>query len=322
MKGKGTELIGNEKAIKGRAKRKLITDTMTLNLLSVAQGKGDQERMRSYWNTFHCQRTVYSADGKLYGKYCKNRFCTLCLSIRKASIINKYLPIIQSWPEPYFVTLTARSVKANILHKRMKKLNHGFSVIVEKYRKRAQRRKGKKLIGIKSLECNYNPIRKTYNPHFHLIVPDKETADILVKEWLTKSTPEFASPKGQKAVKITDRETAMIEVVKYGSKIFTEPDVNQKANKKTDRDIYVSALDNIFYALKGRRVFDRFGFDLPKTVLHNESSTRLLGEYEEWEFDMYTTDWINKLNDSRLSGYSPPQELVNLLQYHINKELE
>jgi hypothetical protein len=47
-------------------------------LIDVATKKGDLEMARSYWNTYHCQSQIVKADGKLYGNYCKNRFCTLC----------------------------------------------------------------------------------------------------------------------------------------------------------------------------------------------------------------------------------------------------
>ena len=42
--------------------------------------------------------------------------------------------------------------------------------------------KGIEFVGIKSLECKFNPINKTYNPRLHIIVANKEMADILVKE--------------------------------------------------------------------------------------------------------------------------------------------
>jgi hypothetical protein len=91
--GNGSEL-SNDKAIKGRAKRKMITNKMTLSLVDVAREKEHFERLQTYWNTYHCQSRIYTADGRLYGKYCKNRCCLICLSIRKADIINRYLPIL------------------------------------------------------------------------------------------------------------------------------------------------------------------------------------------------------------------------------------
>src|SRR5450631_3241280 len=105
LNGNGTDLTKN-KPLMGRAKRKFITQKMVLGLIDVTQNNNTPLRKKGYWNTYHCQSKVYTVGGRLYGKYCKNRFCTLCCSIRKAEITNRYLPVIQSWPDPYFVTLT------------------------------------------------------------------------------------------------------------------------------------------------------------------------------------------------------------------------
>lgn len=133
--GNGSDL-NNSDGLKGRAKRKTITQAMILSLMDVAKQKGDTEKQNSYWNTFYCQSNIISAEGKFYDKYCKNRFCTLCCSIRKAEIINKYLPIIKEWQEPYFVTLTVKSCKANRLKVMIGKLLQGFSIIKEKQKNR------------------------------------------------------------------------------------------------------------------------------------------------------------------------------------------
>jgi hypothetical protein len=108
IKGNGSDL-GNKDVLKGRAKRKLITQKTVLSLIDVAKNNGEDERIKSYWNAYHCQNKVYTAEGKLFAKYCKNRFCTSCCSIRKAELINKYFPLIQQWQEPYFVTLTLKA---------------------------------------------------------------------------------------------------------------------------------------------------------------------------------------------------------------------
>jgi len=149
------------------------------------------------------------------GKYCKNKFCTLCCAIRKAKIIN------------------------------MIKVIAGFKLILSKHRKKNQRGKGIRLIGIKSLECNFHPAKATYNPHLHLIVQSEAIADILIEEWLT-NWKRYTSYKAQYKRRVEDRERDLIEIVKYGSKIFTEPDVNKKANSKGESHIYTAALDNIF----------------------------------------------------------------------------
>lgn len=203
--------------------------------MDVAKQKGDDDKQNSYWNTYYCQNNVIIKDGKLYGKYCKNRFCTLCCSIRKAEIINTYLPTIKQWDEPYFVTLTIKACKSNRLKLMISKVLQGFSIIREKQKKRYQRGKGIKLIGVKSLECNFNPVSKTYNPHLHLIVANKEIADLLIEEWLiiwNKKGLFFASRKGQDERPVFNLETGLVEIIKYGTKIFTEPDMNKRGNQK------------------------------------------------------------------------------------------
>jgi plasmid rolling circle replication initiator protein Rep len=59
-----------------------------------------------------------------------------------------------------------------------------FKTINDKYYKRHQRGKGFKLIGIRSLECTFNPISREYHPHFHLIVADEQMANVIMQDWL------------------------------------------------------------------------------------------------------------------------------------------
>ena len=134
-------------------------------------------------------------------------------------IINKYLPHISGWEDPYFVTLTAKAVKSRSLQRRMKDMNRGFRKLNAKCRKRAQRGKGTKLIGVKSLECNFNPIMQTYNPHLHLIVATKEMAEIIIPEWLKLCGPRFTRRYAQNMQKVKSTESALIEIVKYGTKL-------------------------------------------------------------------------------------------------------
>jgi len=208
---------------------------------------------------------------KIYGQYCKNRFCTTCCANRKADLINKYYPIISLWKEPYFVTLTIKSPPQQQLVQHIKGMKSNFNKIIARKKKRNQRGRGIKLIGIKSLECNFNSITKTYNPHFHIIVPNRETAELLKKEWIKQNRPskstsfkyKYVSPKAQDIKKIQDIEHQLIEVVKYGARIFTDPDVK---NKKSGIPpiLYIKALDTIYSAMIGKKLFDSFGFTLPK----------------------------------------------------------
>lgn len=70
--------------------------------------------------------------------------------------------------------------------------------------------------------------------------------------------------------------------IKYATKTFTYKDVaDQKLKIKTPRKIFIKAYHNIISAMKWKRIFDRFGFKLPK-VEKQKSSLRLLNEpYKE-----------------------------------------
>ena len=305
--------------MKGRAKRKLVTHTLALSLIDVVKGKEEFERLQSYWNAYHCQSKVYMVNGRLHGRYCKNRCCLLCCSIRKAEIINKYFPIIDQWEDPHFVTLTARTLSKERLKKRMQSMLNGLRLICAKYRKQAQRGKGEKLVGIKSLECTYNPKTKKYHPHLHIIVANKKMADVIVKDWIQMSPTHLVNKKGQYKERVWNKEKALIEIIKYASKVFTEPDVHNKTKKQCNRPLYAAALDNILCAMKGLRVFDRFGLNLPKSK-KKEKSSFATTDYEEYTFTFNARDWLNEPTESKMTGYLASPSLLNILQNHIDKE--
>lgn len=317
VNGEGTDLSKKE-ALKGRAKRKTITQIMMLNLITIAQENGEPELEKSYWNTYYCQQNIITADGRLYGKYCKNRFCTLCNSIRKAEMINKYYPIMKNWEEPYFLTLTVKACKAPQLKGYINSMLKTFQKIVEKYRKRYQRGKGLKLIGVKSLESNFNPVKKTYNPHFHIITKDKWMAEVIKKEWIARSKKGYAAPWCQKAKPINNLETGLIEIIKYGSKIFTEPDLKKRAKETETAHIYLKALDTILIAMKGKRIFDRFGFNVPTENKPEQYPAKLLANYRQWEYDSKNSDWIDTATGEVLTDYKIPSHLQAILESNIN----
>jgi len=81
--------------------------------------------------------------------------------------------------------------------------------------------------------------------------------------------------------------------------------------------IYVNALDNIFSALQNKRLFDRFGFNLPRRPIA-EGQTKTVTCFEKWEFDCTCSDWVNKKTGETLTGYSLPPQLAHLLEYGID----
>lgn len=312
LTGKGSDLSDN-KVAQGRARRKNLSQRMSLSLISVAEKEEDEKLIKSLWNTYNCQNEVTLSGGRIFGHYCKNRMCTLCLSIRKATIINSYYPIISQWEDAQFVTLTAQAVYAKSLDKRIDQMVQGFQIIKDRMKTRHARGKGPKLIGVRSLEANFNPKKRTYNPHLHLIVQTKEIAEVLKAEWLKLLTPKFAYKGAQKVDKIYSTEKGLIEIIKYGSKIFSDPEVRNNAMKGPDTKMYMKALHNIFKAMKGHRLFSSFGFRLPKQE-KEVSTTTLVVDAQPYHFDPLLMDWIGP-NGETLTGYQ-----MNPMEDYISTE--
>ncbi len=302
------------------AKRKMITQKVALALIDATRKKGATDRIPSYWNSYYCLSNMTVANGRMYGSYCKTRCCTICLAIRKAEMINKYLPVLKQWSDPHFVTLTVKAPKHHRLKFIADGMHRAFRQIREKHKKREQRGTGKKLIGLRSLECNFNPKTHTYNPHFHIITQDRYTATTLQNEWLNKWTMKFTHPVAQHMTRIDNREKVLIEIVKYGSKIFTEPDVKNKRNSKVPPTIYADALDNILNEFSGRRLLQSFGFHLPKVQAKPKPTQTLITNFQDMAFDAYTHDWINTESGKAFTGYRPPPMLNYLLQNGIDLE--
>ena len=65
---------------------------MALSLIDVAKKNGEDEREKAYWNTYYCQNSVITANGRLYGKYCKIGFALYAVVfVKPKSLINTYL---------------------------------------------------------------------------------------------------------------------------------------------------------------------------------------------------------------------------------------
>ncbi|MBS1684468.1 MAG: protein rep [Bacteroidetes bacterium] len=320
--GQGTEWMDTDKKQK-RAQKKMITQKLMLSLVDVAKKQGEPERAQGYWNAYHCQSRVIASDGKFYGQYCKNRFCIICSNIRKAELIGKYLPVISAWPDPHFVTLTARSVPACRLKDRMRRMQAGMQNLLKRNKARALRGTEIRLIGVRSLECNFNPKTRTYNPHFHLIVATKEMGEIFIREWLEQCTKDFAVSWAQKSVKVKDPERSLIEVVKYGTKIFTDPTISKRQNKPTNikvtHKVYAAAFDRIVTAMQGRRLFERFGFVLPKQQKRKGGNPTQLQQYQRLVYDSTISDWMDAETSELISGYKPDPEILGLLENQMDR---
>ncbi len=80
-------------------------------------------------------------------------------------------------------------------------------------------------------------------------------------------------------------------------------------------------MDNINAAMKGKRIFDRFGFNLPQQE-EKEANVSTVENFKLWEFLPNATDWINTDTGECLTGYSMPFDLKYLLKECIDMKLQ
>ena len=152
VKGNGSEL-GNRKRVLGKANRKMISTKRILSLIDVAKGKGDEKSENEFWEVFHCQEEVITANGRQHGKYCGRRVCSVCNNIREFILRSKLEPVFATWADPHLVVLTVKSVPARKLKWLIDAMYRAFHRINQKYQKRRQRGDTILFIGIKTLEC-------------------------------------------------------------------------------------------------------------------------------------------------------------------------
>lgn len=316
--GNGSDLC-NEEAMKKKAKQKFVTNSLMLQLVKIAEEDGNNKLQRAFWNTYYCHNKIKTSGGRSFGDCCKNRFCTLCTNNRRAEILRLYLPVIKKWKDPHFVTLTLRAPKAANLQEFMKRVDKTFKTIHRRIKQRHKRGKANKLVCVRSIECNFNPMAKTYNPHIHMIIEGYEMGILFARLWLKTWTKEYTYYKGQNIKKIQSRAKALVETIKYGTKIFSKFDPSDKS-EKAPKAVYLAAMYNIIKSMKGLRQFQSFGFTLPKAVLKTTKST-VVKDIVEWEYDPQLRDWVNKEN-TKLTNYLPDSSLIAMLTSSVNTNIE
>lgn len=240
-----------------KARRAMLLEDVSSVSKMLEYDKQDKDILRSYWNMYHCAGELTKVGEKITGQYCKNRLCLVCNSIRTAVLIEKYKPVFDEWGDKtYFVTLTAKTVDDYELDNRIDGMFNVFKTITNRIRQRAHRGKSEKLEGLRKIECTYNPHSKKYHPHFHLMIKGEKQAKQVLNYWLELGKKEgWEMNRSAQDVRQASEGSAM-ELFKYFTKIIS--------SKAKDKSIYLDSLDVIFKAFRGRRVFQNFGFKLPK----------------------------------------------------------
>ena len=293
-----------------KARKKYFSGGIALNLIRY---NPDSLLKKSYWNTFYCSASLYKkAENDFRTKYCKNRWCPTCQSIRVAKLIIEYKEALNNLTDTYFITLTKPTVFAEDLPERIKYMNTEWRKISELARKQK-----KQLKGVRKSECTLT--KGKYHFHYHIICEGEENTKWIYDQWM-KRNPD--SSKKAQEVKKCD-EFKLIELFKYVTKLsFSTSQKNKKGEVRAVKPAHLfKALDTIFTAMKGKRVYNAFG--ISKTINENNIGDDDIKEIIDKEKNLYTWyvhDWINDLGEL-LSGYTPPDKIVDYFDMGKNTDM-
>ena len=237
-------------ALQRRANSKLLSLQLATALVNLGPTKLNHQYVRGC----NCSSVVQKTGDKFRSSYCERRFCLICNRIRTAKLINAYKPVLDTLSDLHFVTLTIPNVPGYELKKAIQGMTKAFQRIKDNMRKIYQ----VKIEGIRKLEITYNDVRRDYHPHFHLVISGKFAAEMVQKLWLNQF-PD-AKKAGQDVRKAD--ETAVKELFKYFTKITT--------NNKKSKKLHINALNGIFNAISGVRIFQPFGIKKQKEQLSDE----------------------------------------------------
>jgi hypothetical protein len=252
------------------------------------------ERNTSYWNTFHCVKTLEeNTEGKITAKYCKNRWCIVCNKIRTGILHNTHKKSLQAI-ETRFVTLTTELTRTCVTKE---DLATALDLMTKAFSKAWRNTKNKygKLKALRKTEVTWKDYRGTFHPHFHIILENNsDEAEYLVKQWL-KQFPN-ATRKAQD-ISITD-EKVFNETFKYLCKMWDTKKDKSTNEYKIVLPYPVEKMDNIFEVFKGKRTIQTYNLndvelddfeDIHATVFTDE-----IRDYHTlWNWEQELKTWVD-----------------------------
>lgn len=262
---------------------------------------------RSYRNSIYCQDVLIASDGVIKSTYCKNRWCPSCNRIKTAGYINRYLPVLEAQKELYFVTLTRPNVVADDLRAEIKELLRLYRYIVNNPTMR-NLIKSTNTVGVRKLECTYNPQRDDYHPHLHLLVSSKSVSDAIVSKWLNLNP--IASRDAQCVKPVSELYGGVKELFKYFTKLL--------ARSNSGR-VYFDAvhMDVVFVACRNVQIFGGLGGlkinDINDDEADGIDNVGVSGVYKYRDIGQYIGYYsIDEADNSNLIEVAKPRYLKEL----------
>lgn len=224
--------------------------------------------------------------------------------MRAAQVIARLKPVVESWGQPYFVTLTqGPTVDGEALKPTIDTMLANIGKCKDRAKKRQQRNGEAKFVGVRKLECTYNVRDNRYHPHFHVLVNGAGIAQNLVADWLSLNPGADVKAQNYKPA----NNDSLVELAKYMTKLTAT------GGGKNERKIYVDGLHTMFVAMSGIRTIQTFGFKLPaeKEVDGEASDNGEAVSVSRWIPEL--SDWGNTDTGELLSGYVPSEAMKDVI---------
>jgi len=196
------------------AQRKAITKQLAQALNAVCETS-------AYHRMSRCaERQCKQNDVIVSSLLCQNRLCSVCSSHRSQKYYLQYKDSLKSigndW---YFVTLTIVSIPEDQLRSATIGMTKTLRSIFDTANKRHRRITGEAYFhGIRALEDTHNKRKKTYHPHFHILVHGEQCAYDLLFAWLDKNDTATIDAQNVKKVTPDDFDKQLREIFKYSIK--------------------------------------------------------------------------------------------------------
>lgn len=304
-----TKSAENKKASLKKARKKYFSYGLAVNLANLSPRP---KLFHSYLNTLACAKTlVVDAEGRAHSKYCKNRWCPLCQSIRIAKLIDGYKGQLEQYPELYFVTLTRPTVPAEGLKEQREKMLSAFTKI-----RNSRPFKRAKWSGLRKAECTIRP-DELYHFHYHVLINSKEGAEFMVRRWLELNPDSDPQAQNIEAVDRTNHGTgkgALLEIFKYFTKLIAKL---RNDDGTEQRFINYRRLNVIFEFMRGQQVFKPFGSlkPVPEDFEDEELTADINIERANSIWQWVVSDWYDIDTGEALTGYVPAGSMVELLDH-------
>lgn len=270
-----------------RARKKYLSSRLAAELVELKSSLHV-----GYRNTLACSHQLEVTESSELKStfYCRRRWCSTCASINMATLIDRYRPAVEVMISPQFVTLTIPNCRSDEIEIMMERMRKTWRAITD-----LSRKSHIQLSGIRKTELKVGK-GGGFHPHFHIIVDGEKEARWIVNQWLERWPT--ASPLAQDVRKVNQTEQALVELMKYATKVTC----SENAGNQTL--CTARQMDRIFRATHGKRLIQPFG--KVKAVPENSFDPEpQIVEKARGLYQWVEHDWYHQETGEALTGFKP-----------------